>query len=311
MAKRTTRVHKKDRAPHLLAPSVWPTWCLIAFIWCLVRLPVPAVSAIGRFVGRLLYSVGRSRREITLRNFELCFPELSKTEQVALAKDNFRHVGMGALELMIPWLNPNKDLMSKFRIEGQAHLNDAIAQDRGVLLLGGHFSVMDVISPALASCGPIDVMYRFNKNPAWEWLQVNGRKRFFEGVIEREDTRQMLRHIKKGRVIWYAADQDYGRKHSVFVPFFGIEAATITATARFANLNNSPVLFLQQTKDMTNDQWVLKFHPILAGYPSGDDVADAARINAALEQMIRENPAQYLWLHKRFKTRPKGEASLY
>ena len=311
MAKPKKRVHKKDRAPHLLAPSVWPTWCVVGLIWCLVRLPLPMVSALGRSAGRLLYTLGRSRRQITLRNLELCFPDLSQTERIELAKDTFRHVGMGALELMIPWLNPRKDLMANFRIEGLEHLNEAVEKNRGVILLGGHYSVMDVISPALATCGPIDVMYRFNKNPAWEWLQLNGRKRYFEGVIEREDTRDVLRHIKKGRVIWYAADQDYGRKHSVFAPFFGIDAATITATARFAKLNNSPVLFLQHTKDMNTGQWVLKYHPILEDYPSGDDIADATRINAELEKLIRENPSQYLWLHKRFKTRPEGQKSLY
>ena len=311
MAERKKRVHKKDRAPHLLAPSVWPTWCVVGLIWCLVRLPLPMVSAIGRSAGRLLYALGRSRRQITLRNLELCFPDLSESERIELAKDTFRHVGMGALELMIPWLNPGKDLMANFRIEGLEHLTEAVEKNRGVILLGGHYSVMDVISPALAACGPIDVMYRFNKNPAWEWLQLNGRKRYFEGVIEREDTRDVLRHIKKGRVIWYAADQDYGRKHSVFAPFFGIDAATITATARFAKLNNSPVLFLQHTKDVNTGQWVLKYHPILENYPSGDDVADATRINAELEKLIRENPSQYLWLHKRFKTRPEGQKSLY
>ena len=311
MAERKKRVHKKDRAPHLLAPSVWPTWCVVGLIWCLVLLPLPMVSAIGRSAGRLLYTLGRSRRQITLRNLELCFPDLSESERIELAKDTFRHVGMGALELMIPWLNPGKDLMANFRIEGLEHLTEAVEKNRGVILLGGHYSVMDVISPALATCGPIDVMYRFNKNPAWEWLQLNGRKRYFEGVIEREDTRDVLRHIKKGRVIWYAADQDYGRKHSVFAPFFGIDAATITATARFAKLNNSPVLFLQHTKDVNTGQWVLKYHPILENYPSGDDVADATRINAELEKLIRENPSQYLWLHKRFKTRPEGQKSLY
>ena len=311
MAKKKKRVHKKDRAPHLLAPSVWPTWILIGAIWCLVHLPLAWISALGRTGGRLFYHFGSARRKVTLRNLELCFPELSEEERVKLAKNNFAQVGMGALELMIPWLNPNKNIMRKFSIYGLQHLKDAVEEDRGVILLGGHYSVMDVISPALAACGPIDVMYRFNKNPAWEWLQLNGRKRYFDGVIEREDTRAMLRRIKQGRVIWYAADQDYGRKHSVFAPFFGIQAATITATARFAKLNDSPVLFITHTKDLETGQWVLKFHPALANYPTGDDVADATRINEELEKFIRESPEQYLWLHKRFKTQPDGQPSLY
>jgi KDO2-lipid IV(A) lauroyltransferase len=111
--------------------------------------------------------------------------------------------------------------------------------------------------------------------------------------------------------VWYAPDQDYGRKHSVFAPFFGVNAATITATARFASLNNSPVLMFQHTRNDETGQWILKFHPVLADYPTGDEIADATRMNSMLESLIRETPAQYLWLHKRFKTRPEGEPSLY
>lgn len=310
MSKRK-RVHKRDRAPHVFAPAVWPTWLLIGCVWLMVRLPLRWISALGRATGRLLYRLGHERRRITLRNLELCFPDLDEQARVTLAKQTFQHIGMGTLELMIPWLNPRKDLMPYFSIKGLSHLSDAVALNRGVLLLGAHFSVMDVISAPLAQCGPIDVMYRFNKNPAWEWLQFNGRKRYFDGVIERENTRQVLRRLKQGRVVWYAPDQDYGLKHSVFAPFFGIETATITATARFAKLNNSPVLFVQQTKNVDSGQWEIEFHPALKDYPSGDDSVDAARINQQIERLVRKRPEQYLWLHKRFKTRPPGVPSLY
>jgi len=155
------------------------------------------------------------------------------------------------------------------------------------------------------------VMYRFNKNPAWEWLQVNGRRRYFDGVIERHDTRQTLKRLKQGRAIWYAADQDYGRKHSVFAPFFGTEAATIVATSRFARLNNSPVLFMRQSRNEQRMRWEIHFSPILEDFPSGDDLADAQRLNSLLEEQIRLQPEQYLWLHKRFKTRPEGTQPFY
>ncbi len=311
MTKPKRRLSKKERAPHLFAPSVWPTWLLIGLAWLIVRLPLAWVSALGRGSGSLLYRVAPGRRKITLRNLELCFPDLDETERIELAKQTFKNIGSGTLELMIPWLNPGKSLMHRFSIEGHTHLTNAVAQGRGVLLIGGHYAVMDIICAPLARCGPIDVMYRFNKNPAWEWLQVKGRRRYFEGVIERQDTRQVLRRLKKGRVVWYAPDQDYGRKHSVFAPFFGVNAATITATARFASLNNSPVLMFQHTRNDETGKWILKFHPVLADYPTGDEIADATRMNSMLESLIRETPAQYLWLHKRFKTRPEGEPSLY
>ena len=179
------------------------------------------------------------------------------------------------------------------------------------MLVGGHYAVMDVISQPLSDFGYLDVMYRFNKNPVWEWLQVRGRKRYFDGVIEREDTRQVLRRLKNGRVIWYAADQDYGRKHSVFAPFFGVEAATIVATSRFARLNKSPVLLMRQTRDRERYGWTITFSPVVEDFPCGNDQADAQRMNALLEAEVRLHPEQYLWLHKRFKTRPEGEPSFY
>ena len=309
--KQKKRPSKQERAPHKLAPSLWPTWLLIGFAWIVVRLPLSWVSALGRSSGRILYYLAGARRRITLRNLCLCFPELTPTQRTQLAKKTFRHVGMGTFELMVPWLNPGKDLTPLFAIKGIKHLRDALDQGRGVLLLGAHYTTMDVISAPLAQCGPIDVMYRFNKNSAWEWLQVQGRKRYFGAVIERENTRQVLKSLKRGRVVWYAPDQDYGAKHSVFAPFFGVQAATITATARFARMNNSPVLLVQHTRDEDTGLWEIKFHPTLEDYPGEDDIADATRLNQALEALIRQKPDQYLWLHKRFKTRPDGEPSLY
>lgn len=296
---------------HIASPKMWPTWLLVGVAWMITRLPLGWIFALGRGIGRLLYSVAASRRAVTLRNLELCFPKMHLDERKALAKRVFENISIGALELMIPWLNPRRSLSHRFEIVGVQHLQNAVAEGRGVVLIGAHFAVMDVISQPLSECGPIDVMYRFNKNPVWEWLQVTGRKRFFDGVIERADTRQVLKRLRRGRVIWYAPDQDYGRRHSVFAPFFGVEAATIIATSRFAKLNNSPVLLIRHTRDVETKSWRIEFSPVVDGFPSGDDQADAVRMNQLLEDMIRQDPSQYLWLHKRFKTRPEGEDGLY
>ena len=295
----------------IYAPAVWPTWILVGLAWLVAHLPVPWVFALGKAIGNLMYRVAKPRRIVTETNIEQCFPELSAPAQQQMVRGIFQQVCIGALELMIPWLNPSKDLAERFTISGIEHLQEAVAIGRGVILVGAHYAVMDAISAPLSECGDIDVMYRFNKNPVWEWLQVNGRKRYFDGVIEREDTRQTLRRLKQGRVIWYAADQDYGRKHSVFAPFFGVQAATIVATSRFARLNKSPVLLLRQSRDMENACWRLTFSPIIENFPSTDDEQDAQRMNALLEAEIRHHPEQYLWLHKRFKTRPEGEPPFY
>lgn len=283
---------------------------IIGIAWCLTRLPTRTIGRIGKRLGDITYHLAKQRRHITQVNIAKCFPELSAEEQHALVRANFQQIGIGGLELMIPWLNPKRDLASRFTLHGVEHLRAAHAEGRGVILVGGHYATMDTISPALAQLDCIDVMYRFNKNPAWEWLQYNGRKRYFDGVIERDDTRGTLRRLKKGRVIWYATDQDYGPKHSVFAPFFGVEAATIVATSRFARMNNSPVLLMRQTRhpDMT---WSITFSEVLEDFPSGDDALDAKRLNSLLEEQIRHHPEQYMWLHKRFKTRPPGEESFY
>ena len=269
------------------------------------------IFQLGRTLGDLTYRLGTSRRIIAQTNIAACFPELSDQERKDLVRRSFRSLGIGAIELMIPWLNPQRDLSDRFDVHGTEHLQQALDSGRGVVLLGGHFAAMDIISQPLKRLGQIDVMYRFNKNPAWEWLQVNGRRRYFDGVIERHDTRQTLKRLKQGRAIWYAADQDYGRKHSVFAPFFGTEAATIVATSRFARLNNSPVLFMRQSRNEQRMRWEIHFSPILEDFPSGDDGADAQRLNSLLEEQIRLQPEQYLWLHKRFKTRPEGTQPFY
>ena len=194
---------------------------------------------------------------------------------------------------------------------GVEHYEKAQKEGRGVLVLAAHFTTMDVISQPLAKLGTFDVMYRYNKNPVWAWLQVSGRKRYFDGVVERQDTRQVLKRLRAGRSIWYAADQDYGRKHSVFAPFFGIPAASITATARFASLNNSPVVMMTTSRDIERRRWKIEFHPALTNFPTGEDLADATLINQQLEAHIRKQPEQYLWVHKRFKTRPDGLERVY
>lgn len=308
--RRRSRRPKKPKAP-IYSPQMWPSWVLVALAWLVTRLPLSAIFALGAGTGRAMYALNTSRKRITERNLRICFPEKTDAEIAALTREVLINVSIGALELMIPWLNPSRSLAHRFDIRGLSHLQDAVAEGHGVILIGAHFAVMDVISEPLSQCGPIDVMYRYNKNPVWERLQVNGRKRYFDGVIERQDTRQVLKRLRQGRVIWYAPDQDYGAKHSVFAPFFGVPTATIVATSRFARLNHSPVLMLTQRRNRQQKCWQIEFSPVIENFPSDDDLIDATRMNELLEIEIRKDPSQYLWLHKRFKTRPPGEPSLY
>jgi KDO2-lipid IV(A) lauroyltransferase len=298
-----------------LAPKLsikqWPKWFLVGCLWIVARLPMGAVFAVGRVIGFLGYHLAKSRRHITEVNIAKCFPELSAQQQKALVRENFVHTGIGAVEIALPWLNPTRDLADRFKIEGVEHLNAAHELGNGIVLVGAHYTTIDITSQPLGAFGFVDVMYRQNKNPVWESLQFNGRKAFFDGVVERSDMRQILKRLKQGRTMWYAADQDYGIKHSVFAPFFGIDTATITVTSRLASKNKSAVLMLHQFRDLKRKTWTLKFTPMLENFPSGDDLADATRLNAMLEAEVKLVPAQYLWMHRRFKTRPTGEASFY
>ena len=290
----------------LAAPRLWPAWCLIGLGWLIARLPLALLFPLGKHLGRLAFRIGGDRRRITQTNLRLCFPELPPGERRGLARRTFEAVALGVLELCIAWLNPKRDLRRRIEVRGAEHFRAAAAKGRGVLLLGAHFAVLDLISQALADQGRIDVMYRKNRNLAWEWLQTRGRRHHFQGVIERRDARAALRSLQAGRAVWYAADQDYGAKHSVFAPFFGIEAASIRAAARFAQFNDSPTILLSMRRHYRERRWSMSFSPVIEQFPSGDDQADAARINLLIEAEIRKCPEQYLWLHRRFKTRPPG-----
>ena len=296
---------------HRASPRWWPSWCLVGVGWLIGRLPLAVLFPLGKSLGRIGFRIGGRRRRITETNLRLCFPELDAGQRTALARRVFEAMTLGVLELCVAWMNPRRDLRARMTITGAEHFRAAMAQGRGVVLLGAHFACLDIVSRSLADLGRIDVMYRHNKNPVLDWLQVRGRRHYHRGVIERGDTRAVLRTLKSARALWYAADQDYGPKHSVFAPFFGIEAATITATARFAALNKSPVLLISQHRDYESRHWNIRFSPSLEGFPSGDDRQDAIRINQTLEQEIRKHPEQYLWLHRRFKTRPAGAKGIY
>jgi len=289
---------------------VWPTWLLVALAWLIARLPLVLIARLAQLLAAITYRFARDRREITRTNLALCFPDMEEDARERLARDSFTHTAMGLLESTTVWLNPGKDLASRTRVHDLARLDACRQEGRGVILLGGHFSALDVMGPGLKALD-LDVIYRENKNPVWEWLQVRGRSRYFGAVIERSDARTILRRLKQGRVIWYAADQDYGRKRSVFAPFFGISTASITATAKLAAITGAPVLLGSNFRNLDTLTWEAWVEEPLPGFPIGDDVADATAINQAIEAAIHRHPEQYLWMHRRFKTRPEGEPSFY
>lgn len=278
-------------------------------MWAIARLPFRLQIKIGQLLGLLFYAFGSKRRHIGEVNLKLCFPELSDSERRGLLRETFLANGIGLVEVGLAWYRDPEDFRRRVSVHGLEYLRQAKAQGRGVLLVGAHFSTLEWGGILFTLFDDMDATYRPHKNPLFNQAMVRARRRRLLNVIARKDVRGALRSLKQGHILWYAPDQDYGPKHSVFVEFFGVTAATITATSRFAAYNNSPVVLFSHYRNADNSGYDLHFSAPLVNYPSGDETADAARINTLIEQAVRKHPEQYLWLHRRFKTQAAGKAA--
>jgi len=300
-----------DRYGDHIAARYWLTWLSIGGMAFVAKLPRRVTLWLGKAFGQLLYFFAFSRRHITTINIGLCFGGLSQEDKETLIHDTMIDNGVGLLELCIAWFNPKQIRPEMVEIIGEQYLIDAIKEGKGVILVGAHYTTLDLGGVLMSLYHKVGVMYRANKNPLFDLVMKNSRARFCAEVIERGDMRSVIRFLKKGGVMWYAPDQDYGRANSVFAPFFGIEAATINVIPRLVKINDSPVLILGHHRTADGKGYVVSISKPLENFPSGDEVADATTINSELENQIRKHPAQYMWLHRRFKTRPEGEARLY
>lgn len=274
-------------------------------------LPYPVQIRIGASIGALAHLLARKRRHITEVNIDLCFPSWSALRRAGLVRDTFRSSGIGLIETANSWISNPKRFSNRFNIEGLDNLQKALDGGKGVLLLGMHFSTLDLCGAVLSSYIGFDVMYRRNKNKLLEAIMTRGRIRNFPNAIARDDVRRLLKNLKTGHAVWYGPDQDYGRRHSLFAPFFGIETATIKATARIAKISGSPVIIFTHRRTSDDQGYVLNLSEPLAHFPSDDELADATLINSLIEKAIESAPEQYWWVHRRFKTRPPGESRPY
>ncbi|WP_263138635.1 lipid A biosynthesis lauroyl acyltransferase [Pseudomonas sp. RIT-PI-AD] len=298
---------------YFLHPGFWPLWFGLGVLWLMVQLPYPALLGLGRMLGACMYRTVGSRRRIAARNLALCFPALSAAERERLLKENFASTGIAFFEMAMSWWWPRQRLARLAHIEGLQHLREAQAEGQGVILMALHFTTLEIGAALLGQVHTIDGMYREHKNPVFDFVQRRGRERhnLDATAIEREDVRAMLKVLRAGRAIWYAPDQDYGAKQSLFVPLFGIPAATVTATSKFARLGRARVLPFTQERLADGSGYRLVIHPPLRDFPGESEEADCLRINRWVEAVVSACPAQYLWAHRRFKTRPPGEAKLY
>ena len=296
----------------LFGPRYWLTWLWLGLAWLLVLLlPYRAQLWLGAGLGRLLAWLIPRRRRIAARNLELCFPELDSARRATLLQQHYRNLGIGVFETGIAWWWPDRRFARLLRFEGLEHLQNL--GNRGALLLSPHLTSLEIGCSAISLKLCLDGMYRPNNNPVLDYVQRQGRERRVRTgrARPRDDLRGILRALRQGRILWYAPDQDYGPRRSIFAPLFGHAAATVTATARLAAKTGAAVLPYTYFRRADGRGYHIRVYPPLAAFPSGDDLTDATRINRLVEHYIRQCPAQYLWVHRRFKTRPPGEASLY
>lgn len=296
-----------------LHPRFWLLWLGLGLLWLLVQLPYPLLLKLGRWLGALMYRFAGSRRHIARRNLELCFPAMSQSERDYLLKQNFASTGIAFFEMAMSWWWPCQRLERLVQVEGLEHLQKAQQAGKGVILMAIHFTTLEIGAGLLGQQHTIDGMYRAHKNPVFDYVQRKGRERHNADAIaiEREDVRTMLRHLRQGRAIWYAPDQDYGRKQSLFVPLFGVPAATVTATSTFARLGRAVVIPMRQSRLPRGKGYLLQIESAWQEFPGENDEQDCLRINQWVERAIMAHPEQYLWSHRRFKTRPEGEAKVY
>ena len=292
----------------LLAPQHWPAWLGIGFMAVLARLPARIARPLGRGFGTVLGALMRRRRKIARRNLELCYPELDGATREAVVRRSFRSLGEGAGEFARAWWGSVDGLA--YTIEGLEHIERVRAEGRGVLLLSGHFLTLEICGRLLCRHIPLAGMYRRHGAPAFEWAVKRGRLRYAAAMFAREELRAAVKHVKAGGLLWYAPDQDMRGKDTVFAPFFGVPASTITATFQLARLTKAAVIPFFHHRDGRGG-YVLRIGAPLEEIPGEDEAAHTARVNALIEQMVREAPDEYLWIHKRFKSRPDGEPGLY
>lgn len=301
----------KDSLKPLLKPRYLPVWILIGILRLFAFLPYSVLVRCGKILGYLLILVPSKIKQTTEVNLKLCFPELSSTQRHDLLKKNFISVGIGIFETALAWFAPAKKLAHLGHIKGLEQVHLALSKGKGAILISPHFTTLQIAGRLLSLKQPFAVIYRRQKHPVINYVTERSLKKYYCQIIARGDLRKMLRCLSENTPVWYTPDVDAGLRNSVFAPFFGIEAATITTTARLAKRSGAPVIpaFFYRRDDFSG--YDLVGESLIEDFSDDHLVEDATRVNHILEQGIRKKPEQYIWQYKRFKTRPPGEKRFY
>ena len=286
---------------------------VLGLLWLLQRLPLGVQAALGRGLGRLLHLLAGGRRRVALRNVALCLPDWDEGRRRQLVREHFQWLARSLLERGLLWYAPPGRLKTLIQVEGDVGL--AERSDKPVMWLVPHFVALDVagVATQLFQGGKVASVYQAQSNTVFDAAMRSGRLRFglAEIFARSERALPLVRAIKRGHAFFNLPDMDFGAKDAAFVPFFGVQAATLLAPARMARSLGMLVQPVVAEILPGGQGYRVRFLPPWDDFPGDDDVAAATRMNRWIEDEIRLNPAQYLWVHKRFKTRPAGEGSLY
>lgn len=305
-----THSHAPAPAPSL-APRHWAGWLAVAILWLLGHLPRPLGRTLVRPLGPLMRWTLASRRRIAVRNLQACFPEWSDAQRAAVLRESFQSLARMLAEVAWCWAGPRQKLEAITDLHGAMHLQAAVAEGRGVLVVTAHVTCLElgarILGARFDGCG----IYRPLGNAVLEWYQNRGRRYYAVDMISKRNMREAIRYLRRGGVLWYAPDQDFGPEQSVFAPFFGLATATLLATHRLPLMTGCRVVTMMPRYHSDTGRYEVEILPALESFPGPEPEADLARVNAVLEQQVRKAPGQYWWIHRRFKTRPPGEPDFY
>jgi len=296
-----------------LHPRYWLLWFGVSLLWLTITLlPYRVLIKLGGGLGLLLMRLLKKREKTAVRNLELCFPELPASEREVILKGHAKSVGIALFETGMAWWWPQWRVNNLVTFSGLEHIEAAQQQGKGVLLFALHTFCLEIGGRLFASKAKLTGVYRPHNNPVMEYLQVTGRQPSAR-LITKRNIRAMISALDNGESVWYTSDQDFGRSKAVFVPFFGVEeAATVVGASILTKNTDSVVLPYVIFRKDDGSGYHIELSAPLENFPSGDDTKDAIYSNKVVEQGIMRAPQQYMWLHRRFKTRPnKDDPSLY
>lgn len=296
----------------LLHPRYLLLWLGIGLLYLLVQLPYSLLYKLGPRLGHVAMRFMKRRVQVAARNIELCFPEMSAAERHQIVVKNFESVGMALFETGMGWFWSDARIKKHLKVSGLEHISQAQQAGKGILLLGVHFLTLELGARIFGMYNPGVGVYRPNNNPVLDWLQIWGRMRSNKDMLNRKDLKGMIRALKQGDILWYAPDHDYGPKSSVFAPFFAVDEAASTKGSHMLIRVGQPAIITYVPRRLANGQgYEMVILPAAENISTESEVMTAHGMNKIVEECVLMAPEQYMWLHRRFKTRPQGKPSLY